>query len=85
MYEMLQEAERRAGVWPTGMPGHVDFGAEGLDVDGTLPDGVHRLDGSSWQFVVENGHIVRGVREDLSAWWAPKFEVHPQEPGIAPA
>jgi hypothetical protein len=61
------------------MPGHVDFGAEALDVDGGLPDGVHRLEGSLWQFVVKEGRIVRGVREDLQAWWLSDHVIHAAE------
>ena len=86
--ELLEAAERLTGQWPTGLPGHVDFGAEAVDVDGALPDGVHRLDGSAWQFVVEDGRIVRGVREDLKAWWDGEFTSHAailQEPGSGEA
>ncbi len=73
---ILKVAEQMAGAWPTQMPGHVSFGAEALDVDGDLPDGVHRLEGSAWQFVVEAGRIVRAIREDMKAWWDAEYSKH---------
>ena len=67
--KVLEAAEKAAGIWPTQMPGHVNFGAEAIDVDGQLEEGAHRLEGSPWQFIVEHGQIVSAVREDMKAWW----------------
>ena len=76
-HEILKAAEEAAGLWPSNMPGHVNFGAEALDVADELPDGVHRLEGSMWQFVVEGGQIVTAVREDLRAWWRDDYATQP--------
>lgn len=81
--DILKEAEKVAGLWPANLPGHVNFGAEAIDVHGELEDGAHRLEGSAWQFVVEGGRIISAVREDLQAWRRDEetvYGVEPKEP-----
>jgi hypothetical protein len=74
--DILKAAEEAVGLWPTHMPGHVNFGAEAFDVEGELPDGAHRLEASPWQFIVDGGRIVAAVREDMTAWRRGDETVH---------
>ena len=57
-------------------------GAEIEDLADVLPDGVHRLDGSDWQFTVADGALVRAVRSDMTGYVEPET-VHPIPDGEA--
>jgi hypothetical protein len=77
--DLLKAAGEAVGLWPSHLPGHVNFGAEAFDVDGELEDGAHRLATSPWQFIVEGGRIVAAVRDDLSAWRVQPETVHAED------
>jgi hypothetical protein len=71
---------------PTPLPGVVNFppnGPEGLT--SLLPDGVHRLEGSAWQFTVSGGRVLKAVRSDMRHYLGADETVHPVEPPAAPA
>lgn len=75
IFSRLQAETDRAATW---LPGVVNWtpGAEIEDLAATLPDGVHRLDGSEWQFTVEGGALVRACRADMGSYLSPET-VHP--------
>ena len=78
--KILQEVEKVAGLWPSNLPGHVNFDPKSLAVKGFLEDGAHRLQGSPWQFIVRDGFIVSAVREDLTAYRSSDETVYGLEP-----
>ena len=83
--EKLRELESEAIKHTPSLPGLVDFApSEIFDVAGELPDGVHRLDGSLWQFTVLDGQVVRATREDLKHFWHEPYTAYLNDDAPAP-
>ncbi len=79
--EALRLVEKQVVAKFSHMPGVVDFAPDEAHDTGDLADGVHRLDGSQWQFVVENGEVRRAVRDDMKAFWSEPYTAYANDDG----